>query len=1126
MGDRFSKKGALLSILLMAVFALLQATGQTQDRVGKARTIPPPGRSASQSDTRDEDSVVHRLGLRLKHVRSIGDLESAARIFAQLFPTDAVDDPAIAAKTAAASLSSQIEGAVPYAKEFAGSEGTSPVFISPEHEKNPSADVRSSDAGDMTIFSAAEQWAGDWPRDIRIRKSSDRGLTWPDTMVMGDGRAWTHPSLRQVSDDSFGMAFVKDWDAGDGDIFFARLTEDLATDAEFPVALSRADQRSPSVATDRTAYPAPYVYIVYAERDGQVRSVKFRASQDLGTTWSRAMTIGSFSGPGEEVVETAIAFDPDLNALHVAYTCPQGLSTGIAVATSSNFGASWSRPVFVTHADDRSDSCPRIAAKNRTVIVVYEHGDAESGRDIGLATSTDSGRRWTMGMSLASTAAEESSPDVRASDGTATFFASYVEENARVLVLSCEASEPGAWTTESAYQEDAGSVALGPVVVLPMRGPGGAEFAGAIWARRITDSDIYFGSGPIPLILASLTVTSQNQDVPYTAGTTTFAVAKSGTGRVDWTATVASGQAWLTIASGASGSDAGTITAAFLDNPDPDPRTASIQVNPADAGIPSVVSAVTQAGAVLLAGALSVTPTGGLVSTGLAGGPFTPSSQAYTLRNSGNASISWTAAKTQTWTTLSSASGTLSAGASTTVTVSINAGANALAAGAYSDTVTFTNATNGNGNTTRAVTLTVTAPGALSVTPTGGLISTGLAGGPFTPSSQAYTLRNTGGVSISWTAAKTQTWTTLSSASGTLAAGATATVTVSINAGANALAAGAYSDTVTFSNTTNGNGNTTRVVSLTVAAPGVLSVTPAGGFVSSGYVGGPFTPSSQDYTLQNAGGAAISWTAAKTQTWTTLSAASGTLAAGASTTVTISINNWANALSDGTYNDTVTFTNTTNGNGTTTRAVGLTIRTSPALSVTPDNRDVPFLAGTTTFAVSNSGGGTMGWTAAVVAGGDWLTIPSGTSGTNAGTITAAFSANRTASPRVGMIRVTAAGATGSPKDVTVTQSKGSITLGLSAERLVEKAWIIQRPYGKLTVTIVNPASVPVDKYVIYRKIGALDYQVLAQVAGSAADGSSWTYNDAFLENGTAYSYRVAALDALGNVISESNAVTI
>ena len=116
---------------------------------------------------------------------------------------------------------------------------------------------------------------------------------------------------------------------------------------------------------------------------------------------------------------------------------------------------------------------------------------------------------------------------------------------------------------------------------------------------------------------------------------------------------------------------------------------------------------------------LAVTPATGLVSSGTVGGAFTPSGATYTLSNTGNASLNWTAAKTAAWVTLSSASGTLAAGANTTVTASINATASTLAVGSYSDTITFTNSTNANGNTTRAVSLAVgsnTAPSAPALT--------------------------------------------------------------------------------------------------------------------------------------------------------------------------------------------------------------------------------------------------------------------------------------------------------------------------------------------------------------------------------------------------------------------------
>jgi hypothetical protein len=103
---------------------------------------------------------------------------------------------------------------------------------------------------------------------------------------------------------------------------------------------------------------------------------------------------------------------------------------------------------------------------------------------------------------------------------------------------------------------------------------------------------------------------------------------------------------------------------------------------------------------------------------------------------------------------------------------------------------------------------------------------------------------------------------------------------------------------------------------------------------------------------------------------------------------------------------------------------------SLALTVSPINRNVSKDVGATTFSVSNTGSGTLLWTAAVTSGGSWLAISSGASGINSGTISCSFTANTTASARVGTIRVTAVGATGSPVDLTVTQA-GAESLAVS-----------------------------------------------------------------------------------------------
>jgi len=206
-------------------------------------------------------------------------------------------------------------------------------------------------------------------------------------------------------------------------------------------------------------------------------------------------------------------------------------------------------------------------------------------------------------------------------------------------------------------------------------------------------------SGPV------LFITPDHREVSSAAGTTTFAVSNAGTGTIGWTAQVTSGASWLSIQSGPSGTNSGTITAAYMQNPGPSSRMGTIQVTAAGpVGSPRNVT-VSQLG-ITTQPALSVTPAEGLSSSGMAGGPFSPSSKDYTLQNTGGGALSWAALGTQR-VTLSRNSGTLYAGQSTTVTVSINADANILTGPSYSDTLTFTNATNGTGNTTRSVSLSM-----------------------------------------------------------------------------------------------------------------------------------------------------------------------------------------------------------------------------------------------------------------------------------------------------------------------------------------------------------------------------------------------------------------------------------
>ncbi|MGA3143512.1 MAG: protease pro-enzyme activation domain-containing protein [Verrucomicrobiota bacterium] len=216
---------------------------------------------------------------------------------------------------------------------------------------------------------------------------------------------------------------------------------------------------------------------------------------------------------------------------------------------------------------------------------------------------------------------------------------------------------------------------------------------------------------------------------------------------------------------------------------------------------------------------LIITPASGFNAYGAIGGPFAVTAQTFLLTNSGAASLNWQIGSTSSWLNVSSSSGTLAVAGQTSVTVGLNSAASNLVAGTYVANVWFTNQTSGIVQN-RQFTLQVVQP--LVITPATGFTATGPVGGPFSVTTQNFSLTNIGTTSLNWSIINTSLWLNASPTSGTLAPnGAAATVTVSLNSTANSLAVGSYTASLWFSN------QTTHVAqplwfNLTVSAPELI----------------------------------------------------------------------------------------------------------------------------------------------------------------------------------------------------------------------------------------------------------------------------------------------------------------
>jgi hypothetical protein len=478
-----------------------------------------------------------------------------------------------------------------------------------------------------------------------------------------------------------------------------------------------------------------------------------------------------------------------------------------------------------------------------------------------------------------------------------------------------------------------------------------------------------------------------------------------------------------------------------------------------------------------------------LTFSGTAGGA-NPAPTSFSISNTGGGTLAWTASDTAPWLLLSPASGTNNG------TVIASIATNGLAAGAYSTTVTVS----APGATTKTlpVTLTITqstSTSGFSVSPAS-LAYTGTVGGP--NQVLGVTITNTG------TSPMTVTWTDpinwLVATSGdtvTMAPGGSATI--SHTASPAGLTAGTYSGTATIS-----GGGTTKQVPITItitsgsATPAIGLNTTTLGF--AGTVGGT-NPSAQTIAVSNVGGGSLSWTASDNATWLTLSPLSGTN----SGIVTASVN--LTGLAVGAYNAIVTVT--ASGVPAKTLPVTLTITattTGATIGFSPTSLTFTGTVGGTNpaakpISISNSGGGTLPWTASDNAA--WLTL-SPASGTNSGTVTASVNMTGLAAGTYnGIITVTASGSTNTPQQIPV-----SMTLSATAANTATLTWN-------------TSTESDVTGYKVYRGTGSGTYG--APLTTLPKTTTSFTATG--LQNGTTYFFVITAYDNSGNESTYSNEVS-
>ena len=232
------------------------------------------------------------------------------------------------------------------------------------------------------------------------------------------------------------------------------------------------------------------------------------------------------------------------------------------------------------------------------------------------------------------------------------------------------------------------------------------------------------------------------------------------------------------------------------------------------------------------------------------------------------------------------------------------------------------------------------------------------------PLDQSFSVMNDGGGTLDYTVSSNRTWLSLSRTSGNLSAGVSQNVSVGMDA--SGLTAGSYDGTITIAG--NGeNGPQTVAVSVTVneqpVAPRIVLTPTSLAYETT--VG--TNPLDKSFTVKNDGEGILEYTASSNRNWLDVSRTSGSLGAGATQSVAVSVD--ASGISAGTQSGTITI----GGNGENapqTVAVSVTVTEKPGeplIAVGPSSLDFQIKGNKATgpkkLGVQNAGSQDLNWNA-------------------------------------------------------------------------------------------------------------------------------------------------------------------